>query len=219
MFLLSPRAPKSATALSVEAADGPKPLRAAAPKENGAPAGTPRQAAYEAQATPARSSSRCTRYSGSMPMASSMPAERLEAQASRSPCSSQMLCSMQLAALGAGVGVLVQMLLALVPLKLLHRAPRDEVHIGGVARERQVLAAVHDGRAGAAHVHLGRAGRRRAGRRSCRSWVPRTMESSTNSSFLPSMSSGTGICFILATRLRTSWFDGHEACGARWACT
>ena len=33
---------------------------------------------------------------------------------------------------------------------------------------------------------------------------PRTMESSTKRSFLPSMSSGTGICFILATCLRTS---------------
>ena len=36
-----------------------------------------------------------------------------------------------------------------------------------------------------------------------RSGVPRTMESSTNSSFFPSISSGTGICFMRATLLRT----------------
>ena len=36
-----------------------------------------------------------------------------------------------------------------------------------------------------------------------RSCVPRTMESSTNSSFFPSISSGTGICFMRATLLRT----------------
>ena len=39
------------------------------------------------------------------------------------------------------------------------------------------------------------------------------MESSTNSSFLPSMSSGTGICFILATWLRTSWLAGMKERG------
>ena len=36
-----------------------------------------------------------------------------------------------------------------------------------------------------------------------RSCVPRTMESSTKRSFLPSISSGTGICFMRATLLRT----------------
>ena len=38
--------------------------------------------------------------------------------------------------------------------------------------------------------------------------VPRTMESSTSSSFLPSIISGTGICFISAMRLRISWLEG-----------
>ena len=46
-----------------------------------------------------------------------------------------------------------------------------------------------------------------------RSCVPRTMESSTNRSFLPSMSSGTGTCFIFATRLRTSWLLGMNERG------
>ena len=46
-----------------------------------------------------------------------------------------------------------------------------------------------------------------------RSWVPRTMESSTNSSFLPWISSGTGICFILATWLRTFWLVGMKERG------
>ena len=40
------------------------------------------------------------------------------------------------------------------------------------------------------------------------SCVPRTMESSTNSSFFSLMSSGMWICFIFATRLRTSWLLG-----------
>ena len=46
-----------------------------------------------------------------------------------------------------------------------------------------------------------------------RSWVPRTMESSTNRSFFPSISSGTGICFIFATWLRTSWLEGMKERG------
>ena len=46
-----------------------------------------------------------------------------------------------------------------------------------------------------------------------RIWVPRTMESSTSSRRLSRMSSGTGICFILATRLRTSWFAGMKERG------
>ena len=36
------------------------------------------------------------------------------------------------------------------------------------------------------------------------------MESSTKRSFLPLMSSGTGICFILATWFRTSWLSGMK---------
>ena len=43
-----------------------------------------------------------------------------------------------------------------------------------------------------------------------RSWVPRTMESSISISFLPSISSGTGICFISATTLRISWLEGMK---------
>jgi len=46
-----------------------------------------------------------------------------------------------------------------------------------------------------------------------RSWVPRTMESSTKSSFLPSMSSGTGTSFMVATRLRISWLVGMNERG------
>ena len=45
------------------------------------------------------------------------------------------------------------------------------------------------------------------------SWVPRTMESSTKRSFLPSMSSGTGICFILATWSRAFWSAGMKERG------
>ena len=39
------------------------------------------------------------------------------------------------------------------------------------------------------------------------------MESSTNRSFLSLMSSGTGICFIFATRLRTAWLLGMNERG------
>ena len=46
-----------------------------------------------------------------------------------------------------------------------------------------------------------------------RSCVPRTIESSTNSSFFPSISSGTGICFILATWLRIFWLAGMNERG------
>ena len=42
---------------------------------------------------------------------------------------------------------------------------------------------------------------------------PRTMESSTKSSFFPSISSGTGICFIFATWSRTSWLAGMKERG------
>ena len=46
-----------------------------------------------------------------------------------------------------------------------------------------------------------------------RSWVPRTMESSTNKSFLSRMSSGTGTCFMFAILLRKSWLAGMNERG------
>ena len=50
------------------------------------------------------------------------------------------------------------MFLSLVALELLDDASCKQVHVVLVAREGEVLATVHDGRAGAAHVDLGRTG-------------------------------------------------------------
>ena len=50
------------------------------------------------------------------------------------------------------------MLLPLVPLQLLDGSPGQQFHVGVAAGEIQVLAAVHDGRTGRAHVDLLSAG-------------------------------------------------------------
>ena len=46
------------------------------------------------------------------------------------------------------------MLVSLLTLKLLYGAAGDEIHIRGVAREIQVLAAVHNGRTGRTHMNF-----------------------------------------------------------------
>ena len=48
--------------------------------------------------------------------------------------------------------------MTLVAFKLLNDATGEELHVGVAAGEVQVLAAVHDRRAGGAHVHFLRAG-------------------------------------------------------------
>ena len=59
-----------------------------------------------------------------------------------------------LAALGVGVGVLLQMLLAAVALQLLDDPPGQQLHFAVAPGEIQVLAAMHDGRTGRTHVDL-----------------------------------------------------------------
>lgn len=61
-------------------------------------------------------------------------------------------------AFGRCIGVFLKVLLTFIAFELLHHAARDQIHLGFVAREVQILAVEHDGRAGRPHVHCLRAG-------------------------------------------------------------
>ena len=55
--------------------------------------------------------------------------------------------------LGGAVRVLVNVFEAFLPLQLHDHPPGNQLHVAVGAGEIQVLAGVHDGRAGAAHMH------------------------------------------------------------------
>ena len=58
-----------------------------------------------------------------------------------------------LAPLRAAVRILIQMVQAFFPLQLHDGATGDQFHVGHRAGKVQIFAAVHDGRAGGAHMN------------------------------------------------------------------